>query len=677
MLKFDKILRSELVSGLDFESDLINYLMPLIPSLDFDASLYSDELNRLYKALKLELFLNDFFENRKFLYPSGFNFPFNVNSVLKKLNLNFKSNFNQNSSKFTIELAFLRKNDFFEIPKLIAEMDHDFKKMFLTRLLLTDFDFIFSSQFCLTFFDLIQGVDFSEDYLAPFTSFFNDDSSFNYSSILFSQKTIEIFLSMHVASPATDVLYNDELILFLKFLNELWSHSINLTCFSDLQKFYASEIDNYTLNDVIEFVLRYNPKLLIHRKSDDDIFFRLHDSFLALISDHLKLRNSKIVLNWFKIFLQTASYDDETRSLFSKLFNDRVLANVALVQRVFLTFIFSLEESYLFDLVTLSTKTEEFSSARGIYKICKFIEKLYFLYLSGKFNDFKGVDFLDIDNSFSIEHLDSFFDSLLSYKLVQELGITDDSLVNSMLSIKSKLLNFYCFYTCSKLDSFKDILSQRLISELGGDSSGRDFDTSITRALPSDMMDNFLINTSFEFPDNITVSETDDFFHILNMGLEPKVTCYSCLDGTFRENILPVMFLQDRKYLRLTNSTKFYARAVLRFVTFHIDVLRTGVKSQEVVGLTIDNFSGRPSDLNYFMSFLCTKAFDCKLYIVVHVNFFTSLKPSLDTYNFNLHGSVKVDHKPENIFNLHYTDNCSLSQGGFMAIFLDSKKENQ
>lgn len=675
MLKIDKIVRSDISLLLPTEDEFYFYLIPVLNQVNFEAINFPPELKKLYVSLKLEIYINEFLNNRTYLQTNQSNFLEVVENVFSKLSLSYTpliDNVN-GASVFKIALSYI-DNLFYGLdPQSFYQfMDTEFKEIFLSRLLQSELSFIYSSEFCLNFFSHVQGKQFFSDELNSYTNFFNNDGFLNYRSILRSRKSLEIFLIMTV-SASYKFNVDKDFLLFLKFLKDARSPFIDFTDFSILQKKYENLMRNYNLDNVVEFVLAYAPQLMIIGNEDDYIFYILHDSFMIGINDHVRYRNNTFIQNWFQVLLLHSGLTDDLSQKIFSLLNDKVLKNSSLVQSVFLLVIQSFEDPFLLNILKTSLSSSDMLSNRGVYRVCKFLNKLFYLFNASKIDEFKSLDFSTFGLNFSIDTLDSFFDSMICHRVIKDFNVSDSEIIDRFYSIRSQLLHLYCFYNFPNLTSHHDLISDGFINSVLEFESQRNIDTPLTDSLPSQLLDTFLVNTTFQACDGMTIFESDNFLEILRMGVEPKVTCYSALDGTFRENLLPVLFLKDRKYLRLLRNTSFYARAVVRFITFDFK-LSANPRHCDVAGLTIDNFSGKASDLQYFMSFLCFKSLKCGVHLVVHSSFFIYLRPFLDQYNFNSVDPVVVDHKPQNIFDLHYTDNASCSNGDFMAVYLNSKK---
>lgn len=678
LLKLEKIVRldsSEINLIPCIDDELYLYLLPILNNLNIDDALPT-QLKVVFTALKLEFYINEFIKNRPHLFSSDSNFLEIVTNVFSKFSFNFTPLIYSLEGSYSFKIALTYIDNLFDdinTSEFFSHMSMEFKEMLLKRLLQSEVSYIFSSTFCMKFFAHIQGDEFSSDELSTYSSFFHSDGSLNYASVLKSGKSLEVFL---VTTVCTSYQYKIDrnFLLFLKLLSDSRSPFKDFTEFSNLQTKHQKAMSQYSLDDVVEFVLEQSPQLLIEG-GDDYIFYILQDSFCLSINDQIRLRNYDFILNWFIILLSSSSFSDELIVKMSLLLNDKVLKNSSLVKIVFFIIVQAFDDPYLANVIEVALSSSDMSSNRGVYRVCKFLNKLYYLYNSSNLSNFPNLDLVKLGTEFSIDSIDDFFDTFLANEVIGDFSISDPLIIEKFLEIRSQLLQLYCFYSSPKVKPYSELVSDGVISYVGELCTQRDIDTPITDSLPCNVMQPFLDNTTFAFSDSLIISECDDFFEILRMGIEPKVTCYSCFNGAFRENILPVLFLKDRKYLRLYRDSSFYARAVLRFVSFDFK-LSAYPEHCNVAGLTIDNFSGRSSDLKYFLSFLCFKSFECGVHLVVHSTFFSDLRPALESYNFDSVNPVNVDHKPENIFDLHYTDNSNSLNGDFMAIFLDSRKEN-
>jgi hypothetical protein len=168
-------------------------------------------------------------------------------------------------------------------------------------------------------------------------------------------------------------------------------------------------------------------------------------------------------------------------------------------------------------------------------------------------------------------------------------------------------------------------------------------------------IESFLQNTQLQTVEGVC-EETVDLNQVLAMGVVPTITCFSYINGFHKREVLGFAMLDDRKLVQFKQGNTIYSRASFKLLApYNLDHSRHAI--------FIDNFYGRPQDLQYFVELAFHKSRQLGLELCIPVT-----HERLDVENAFIKSLFKFTKFEEtdlynqhhsNILNMNYSDTIS------------------
>lgn len=165
-------------------------------------------------------------------------------------------------------------------------------------------------------------------------------------------------------------------------------------------------------------------------------------------------------------------------------------------------------------------------------------------------------------------------------------------------------------------------------------------------------LEHFLQNTQLQTFEGVC-QETVDLNQVLGMGTVPTITCFSYLNGFHKREVLGFAMLDDRKLVQFKKGNTILSRASFKLLApYHLD------RSKHAI--FIDNFYGRPQDIQYFVELAFYKSRQLGLELCIPITHETlevenAFIKSLNQFTTFEETDVYDQHH-SNILNMNYSD---------------------
>jgi len=135
--------------------------------------------------------------------------------------------------------------------------------------------------------------------------------------------------------------------------------------------------------------------------------------------------------------------------------------------------------------------------------------------------------------------------------------------------------------------------------------------SSSTENLEIETIEQFLENTTLQTETGVC-TETTDLHSVLTMGVVPKITCFSYINGFHKREVLGFAMLDDRKLVQYIEGQTIHSRASFKILApVNLDTSKHAI--------FLDNIYGRSKDIHYFIELAYYKSKELGLELCIPI----------------------------------------------------------
>ena len=344
--------------------------------------------------------------------------------------------------------------------------------------------------------------------------------------------------------PRNSIIYEEE--VYSKYLN---INALNRNNLKELQYMNENKSYFYLLEDY--FVCTFNELKALYN-SKNASYYSLYNHFRDLKIDERLIRIKQLINK----NLLNKEFTDENIRILGEMLNIKPLYDW--LEKDFLHIKGMTLDMAIKVLIDYKYVKQFICEVKNINELAYLLRNKEIIPQYNTFQDMKN----------SIEEIDKSWQELKNIMQLRQDFIEkyQDTIKTFLLKNGAEIAVTY--YNELRSDRKKEAYKLILKSELMGEFNrlkyfANDLSKEISFELKTFQIDEWTKNNIQLSADNIIVKEQDDFFHTMILGLQPRRTCLSYIDGMYNQCLL-ACFDSNKKIIYAKSNGKIVGRAMIR-----------------------------------------------------------------------------------------------------------------